>query len=332
MKNKVLELRKEGIYCPDGDFFVDPRGNVERALITHAHSDHARPGHSSYLCSDTCKPLLKLRIGEHSVINSLPFGKKIKIGKATVSFHPAGHILGSAQVRVEVGGQVWVVSGDYKPQVDQTSEHFELVKCHGFISECTFGLPVYRWQPEKIIHQQINQWWSENAEEGRTSLLFAYSLGKAQRVLAGLNHEIGQIYVHSAVFPFLEHYKNAGVKLPEVIKIKKGHEYQFDQAMVIAPPAVEDSTWTRKFRTARKAFASGWMAIRGGRRRRNLDRGFILSDHADWDGLLEVIRGTEAEEIKVTHGNGDALTKYLGEQGRNCSVLEGARIRREEEE
>lgn len=332
MKNKVLELRKEGIYCPAGDFFVDPRGNVERALITHAHSDHARPGHSTYLCSDKCNPLLKLRIGEHSLINSLPFGKKIKIGKATVSFHPAGHILGSAQVRVEVGGQVWVVSGDYKPQADQTSEPFELVKCHGFISECTFGLPVYRWQPEQIIHQQINQWWSENAEEGRTSLLFAYSLGKAQRVLAGLNHDIGQIYVHSAVFPFLEHYRKAGVKLPEVIKIKKGQEYQFDQSMVIAPPAVEDSTWTRKFRTARKGFASGWMAIRGARRRRNLDRGFILSDHADWDGLLEVIRATEAEEIKVTHGNGDALTKYLGEQGRNCSVLEGAKIRGEEEE
>ena len=332
MKNKVLELRKEGIYCPAGDFFVDPRGNVERALITHAHSDHARPGHSTYLCSDKCNPLLKLRIGEHSLINSLPFGKKIKIGKATVSFHPAGHILGSAQVRVEVGGQVWVVSGDYKPQADQTSEPFELVKCHGFISECTFGLPVYRWQPEQIIHQQINQWWSENAEEGRTSLLFAYSLGKAQRVLAGLNQDIGQIYVHSAVFPFLEHYRKAGVKLPEVIKIKKGQEYQFDQSMVIAPPAVEDSTWTRKFRTARKGFASGWMAIRGARRRRNLDRGFILSDHADWDGLLEVIRATEAEEIKVTHGNGDALTKYLGEQGRNCSVLEGAKIRGEEEE
>ena len=332
MKNEVLELRKQGIYCPAGDFFIDPRGQVSRAIITHAHSDHGRPGHDSYLCSEPCKALLQIRIGQDSTIESLPFGKKTKIGQASVSFHPAGHILGSAQVRVEVKGQVWVVSGDYKPQADQTCEPFELVKCHGYVSECTFGLPVYRWRPEQTIHQQMNQWWSANAEEGRASLLFAYSLGKAQRVLAGLNHEVGPIYVHSAVYPFLEHYEKAGAKLPPVAKIERGQEYDFGQAIIVAPPAVEDSTWTRKFRSARKAFASGWMAVRGARRRRNLDRGFILSDHADWDGLLTVIKGTEAEEIKVTHGNGDALTRYLLEQGYNCSVLEGAKIRGEEEE
>ena len=332
MRNKVLELRKEGIYCPAGDFFVDPRGKVARAIITHAHSDHGRPGHRSYLCSKTCESLLKLRIGKDSVVESLSFGEKLKIGQAIVSFHPAGHILGSAQIRIDVGGEVWVVSGDYKPQTDQSCEPFELVRCDGFISECTFGLPVYRWQPEQIIHQQINHWWTQNTDEGKTSLLFAYSLGKAQRVLAGLNPEIGKILVHSAVYPFLEHYKKAGVQLPEIVKIERGQEYDFGQAIVVAPPAVEDSTWTRRFRSARKGFASGWMAIRGARRRRNLDRGFILSDHADWNGLLEVIKGTEAEEIKLTHGNGDALTKYLREQGHNCSVLEGARVRGEEEE
>ncbi|MDA7756515.1 ligase-associated DNA damage response exonuclease [Opitutales bacterium] len=332
MKNEVLELRREGIFCPAGDFYIDPRGKVDRALITHAHSDHGRPGHNSYLCSDTCKSLLKIRIGKDAVVESLPFGEKIKIGNSLVSFHPAGHILGSAQIRVEVNGRVWVVSGDYKPQEDQTCEPFELLKCNGFITECTFGLPVYRWLPEEKIHQQINEWWLENKQDDKPSLLFSYSLGKAQRVLAGLRKEIGSIYVHSAVYPFLEHYEQAGIKLPQVMKIERGKEYDFNGSIIIAPPAVEDSTWTRKFRSARKGFASGWMAIRGARRRRNLDRGFILSDHADWNGLIDVIKGTGAEEIKVTHGNGDALTRYLGEQGMNCSILSGASIRGEEEE
>jgi putative mRNA 3-end processing factor len=332
LKNEVLELRREGIFCPAGGFYIDPRGMVDRALITHAHSDHGRPGHNSYLCSDTCKSLLKIRIGKDAVVESLPFGEKIRIRNSLVSFHPAGHILGSAQIRVEVNGRVWVVSGDYKPQEDQTCEPFELVRCNGFITECTFGLPVYRWLPEEKIHQQINEWWLENKQDDKPSLLFSYSLGKAQRVLAGLRKEIGPIYVHSAVYPFLEHYEKAGIKLPQVMKIERGKEYDFNGSIIIAPPAVEDSTWTRKFRSARKGFASGWMAIRGARRRRNLDRGFILSDHADWNGLIDVIKGTGAEEIKVTHGNGDALTRYLGEQGMNCSILSGASVRGEEEE
>jgi putative mRNA 3-end processing factor len=332
LKNDVLELRQEGIFCPAGGFFIDPRGKVERAVITHAHSDHGRPGHGSYLCSETCENLLKIRIGGDALIESLPFGEKIKIGEAFVSFHPAGHILGSAQIRVEVNGQVWVVSGDYKPQADQTCEPFELVKCHGYVSECTFGLPVYRWLPEQKIHHEINTWWSQNAQDERVSLLFAYSLGKAQRVLAGLDETLGEIFVHSAVFPFLEHYRKAGARIPDVQKIERGKEYDYQKAIVVAPPAVEDSTWTRKFRNAKKGFASGWMAVRGARRRRNLDRGFVLSDHADWDGLLNVIKGTGAEEVKVTHGNGDALTRYLQEDGITCSVLAGAGLRGEEEE
>jgi len=332
LKNEVLESRPEGLYCPAGDFYIDPRGKVKKAVITHAHADHARSGHIAYLCSKNCESLLKIRIGEGASIESLPFGEKMRIGEATVSFHPAGHILGSAQIRVEVGGQVWVVSGDYKPQADQTCEAFELVKCHGFISECTFGLPVYRWLPEEEIHKQINQWWNENAEAGQTSLLFGYSLGKAQRILAGLDESVGEIFVHGAVFPFLEHYRKTGARMPKVQKIEKNKDYDFKQAMVIAPPAVEDSSWIRKFRNVKKGFASGWMLIRGARRRRNLDRGFVLSDHADWNGLIDVIRGTEAEQIKVTHGNGDALTRFLSEKGVCCSVLAGAGIRGEEEE
>lgn len=328
----VFEFRREGIYCPAGDFYIDPRGKVDRAVITHAHSDHARAGHNRYLCSGSCLPLLKIRLGEKTRIESVPFGEKVRIGSAKVSLHPAGHILGSAQVRVEVKGEVWVVSGDYKPQADRTCEAFEIIPCHGFISECTFGLPVYRWMDEDLVHQEINEWWQENAKNEQPSLLFAYSLGKAQRVLAGLKTQGRPVYIHNAIHPFLEHYRQAGVKFPGLQKIENGEEYEFSSSLVVAPPAVEDSTWVRKIKRAKKGFASGWMSIRGAKRRRNLDRGFVLSDHADWPGLLEVIEGTGAEKILLTHGNGDALVRFLRERGKDASLLEGATIRGEEEE
>ena len=324
-----LITRSEGLYCPAGDFYIDPRGQVERALVTHAHSDHARSGHAHYLVSQTCLPLLKLRLGQNIQVEGLSYGEIRKIGGARVSFHPAGHILGSAQIRVEVGGRVWVVSGDYKPQPDQSCEAFELVKCDVFVSECTFGLPVYQWKEEMDIHMEINKWWSENAEAGRPSLLFAYSLGKAQRVLRGLDPSIGPIFAHGAVHPFLPVYETCGVTFPRVQKPKDGSG-DWAGAMIVAPPAVEDAGWTRRFKDAKRGFASGWMAVRGARRRRNLDRGFVLSDHADWAGLLDVIKGTGAESIKLTHGDGDPLARYLKEHGINASILEGVHVRTEE--
>ena len=324
-----LITRSEGLYCPAGDFYIDPRGQVERALVTHAHSDHARSGHAHYLVSQTCLPLLKLRLGQNIQVEGLSYGEVRKIGGARVSFHPAGHILGSAQIRVEVGGRVWVVSGDYKPQPDQSCEAFELVKCDVFVSECTFGLPVYQWKEEMDIHMEINKWWSENAEAARPSLLFAYSLGKAQRVLRGLDPSIGPIFAHGAVHPFLPVYETCGVTFPRVQKPKNGSG-DWAGAMIVAPPAVEDAGWTRRFKDAKRGFASGWMAVRGARRRRNLDRGFVLSDHADWAGLLDVIKGTGAESIKLTHGDGDPLARYLKEHGINASILEGVHVRTEE--
>jgi len=329
MKEPMV-VRDEGLYCEAGDFYIDPRGRVKRALVTHAHSDHARSGHDHYLVSQPCLPLIKLRLGADISVEGIPFGERRKIGDAVVSFHPAGHILGSSQIRVEVGGRVWVVSGDYKPQPDRSCESFELVKCDVFVSECTFGLPVYRWEPEAVIHQQINQWWQENAELGHPSMLFAYSLGKAQRVLAGLDPSIGPIFAHGAVHPFLPVYQESGVSLPDVKKPKEG-DGDWAGAIIVAPPAVEDAGWTRRFKGASRAFASGWMAVRGARRRRNLDRGFVLSDHADWAGLLEVIEGTGAEMIKLTHGDGDPLARYLQERGVQASMLEGAGMRTAEE-
>ena len=330
MDSEILSLHAEGLFCSAGGFYIDPRGSVDKALITHAHSDHARVGHKNYLCSDSCKPLLKIRIGKDSKVESVPFGTKCKIGDAYVSFHPAGHILGSSQIRIEVNGRVWVVSGDYKPQPDQTCEAFELVKCDGFISECTFGLPVYKWRAEEVIHSEINEWWKINKENGVPSLLFAYSLGKAQRVLAGLDRSVGTIYAHSAVRSFLETYRSAGINIPAVKRIEK--EKQFAGTIIIAPPAVEDSSWTKNFRGAKRGFASGWMAIRGPKRRKNVDRGFVLSDHADWDGLVDVIKGTGAEIVKVTHGNGDAISRFLSEKGMNVSELKDSSFQREEME
>lgn len=295
---------------------------MKRALITHAHSDHARSGNESYLCSHPCLPLLELRLGKKAKIETIPFGQKHKIGDALVSFHPAGHILGSAQVRVEVAGRVFVVSGDYKPDGDQTCEEFEPVKCHLFISECTFGLPVYRWKPEEYVFDQINRWWSDNSSEGRPSLVFAYSLGKAQRVLAGLDPKIGPIFLHSAAYEFLEPYRQSGIVLPHAEKVEKAKSNDYSRSIIIAPPAVEESGWARTFTDCRTSFASGWMAIRGQRRRRNLDQGFVLSDHADWDGLIRSIAATEAESVRLTHGNGDALARYLGEKGIDAGILE----------
>ena len=326
----ILTVRKEGLYCPAGDFYIDPKGRVENALITHAHSDHARAGHKNYLCSDSSRELLRIRIGKDGVLESLPFGKSQKTRDVQVSFHPAGHILGSAQIRIELKGRVWVVSGDYKPQPDITSEPFELIKCHGFISECTFGLPVYKWQPEEVIHGEINNWWKKNKEDGKISLLFAYSLGKAQRVLAGLDPSLGIVYAHNAVHSFLNAYKNAGVELPDVKKVEKGIDY--NGSIILAPPAVEDSSWTKNFRGARRGFASGWMAIRGPRKRKNVDRGFVLSDHADWSGLIDVITGTGAEEIMMTHGNGESISRYLTEKGIKTEVLADSVFQREEME
>ena len=323
-------VRPEGLYCPAGGFFIDPRGRVDKALVTHAHSDHARPGHGNYLVSESCLPLLKLRLGQEIRAEGIAYGKVCKIGDAHVSFHPAGHILGSSQIRVEVGGRVWVVSGDYKPQPDQSCEAFELVKCDVFVSECTFGLPVYRWQEEEVIHQQINSWWQENVEAGRPSMLFAYSLGKAQRVLRGLDSSIGPIFAHGAVHPFLPVYEKCGVVFPKVQKPKEGSG-EWAGSMIVAPPAVEDAGWARRFKGASRGFASGWMAVRGARRRRNLDRGFVLSDHADWSGLLEVIKETGAECIKLTHGNGEPLARYLQERGVDASMLDGSGERSGEE-
>ncbi len=326
MRNAKLSLllatTDRGLYCADGDFFIDPWRPVERAIITHAHSDHACWGCGSYLTSAVGRNILRLRVGEEAVIQTLDYGKSIEINGIRVSLHPAGHILGSSQVRVERGGEVWVVSGDYKTENDIASGEFELVRCNTFITESTFGLPIFRWRPQDEIMSEINEWWRENAANGVSSIVYAYALGKAQRILAAVDPSIGPILVHGAVYRFLDCYRAEGVPIPDVGRADgEGATKAAGRALIVAPPSADTPGWGRKFGERRSAFASGWMQTRQGRKRRHVDRGFVLSDHVDWPALMSTIEATGAENIGVTHGYTWQVVRYLTEQGKNAFEL-----------
>ncbi len=311
----LIRLTQSGLYCEAGGFYIDPWRGVERAVITHAHSDHARRGSEAYLCAQSGVGVLRHRIGAGANIRGLPFGESFSMNGVNVSLHPAGHILGSAQVRVEHAGEVLVVSGDYKTTPDAACETFEPVPCHTFITESTFALPHYRWRPPEEVFGEIDAWWRANQRQGRTSVLFAYSLGKAQRVLAGVDASIGPIGVHGSVEPFLPLYRAEGIRLPDAVKVTPESLPDLKgRGLVVTPGSVQNTTWLQKLGPSSLAFASGWMAVRGARRRQALDRGFVLSDHADWAGLLDAIEATGAGRIGVTHGYSDTFVRYLREE------------------
>jgi len=317
----VLRFTPSGIYCPAGDFHIDPWRPVNRALITHGHADHARHGHARYLATDIAAPVMRHRLGAIK-LDTLCYGEERRIGGATVSFHPAGHIPGSAQIRVEVKGEVWVVSGDYKTAPDSLSTPFEPVRCHSFITECTFGLPVFTWPTETEAAQEINDWWAANASAGRFSLLGAYSLGKAQRILSLLDPSIAQILTHGAVEQTNNVLRAQGYDMPPTLHVTPDLKpADHPGALVLAPPAALGSTWARRFRPASTGFASGWMRLRGVRRRRSVDRGFVMSDHADWDGLNAAISDTGAENVYTTHGYTDIFASWLKDQGYNARAV-----------
>lgn len=312
--NALIRATSEGLYCEKGGFYIDPWRKVARALITHAHSDHARWGMEHYLCSKSGEGVLRERIGADASISSMPFGERRRIGDVTVSFHPAGHLLGSAQIRVEHRGEVWVVTGDYKNAPDVSCEAFEPVRCDHIITEATFGLPVYRWPSSESVFAQINQWWRDNQEEGRVSVLFAYALGKAQRVLCGVDPSIGPIGVHGAVDKMLPYYRAAGRPIPQTVKASaENRDLLKGRGLIVAPGSVQNTPWLRKFAPYSLAFASGWMAVRGPRRRRAIDRGFVISDHVDWNGILDTVDASGASEVGVTHGYADPLVRWLRE-------------------
>jgi putative mRNA 3-end processing factor len=318
----LLQITKAGLYCAQGDFHIDPWQAVDFAVITHAHSDHAREGSRHYLTAEPGQAVLQERLGPQASIAGLPYGARITRNGVTVSLHPAGHILGSAQVRIEYRGEVWVASGDYKVEPEKTCAPFEPVKCHTFITESTFGLPIYRWQPQAGIFAEINSWWRENRAHQRTSVIFAYSLGKAERVLSEIDGAIGPVFVHGAVARLLPAYAAAGVNLPPVQTVTtEGVRAAQGGSLVIAPSSADGSPWLRRFGEISRAAVSGWMQIRGARRRAALDRGFVLSDHADWDGLLSTIRATGASRVLVTHGYVAPMVRYLSENGWQAEAL-----------
>ena len=319
---EILELNDNGLYCPDGDFYVDPWRPVARAVITHAHSDHARQGSRAYLASREGEAVLRRRLGEDARIEILEWGERTVLDGVRVSLHPAGHILGSAQVRIESRGRVAVVSGDYKIDPDPTCSPFEPLPCHLFITESTFGLPVFRWPAEADVLAQIRAWWTANREAGRASLMLAYSLGKAQRVLAGLADADGPIYTHGAIEGMNALYREAGRPLAETRYVGDAAvSTDYSGALILAPPGAAASSWVRRFGQVSTAMCSGWMRIRGTRRRRALDRGFVLSDHVDWPGLLGAIEATGAEEVWVTHGYTRAVVRWLEERGLRARPL-----------
>jgi putative mRNA 3-end processing factor len=312
----LVIARPEGLYCPPGDFYIDPWRAVERAVITHAHGDHARWGHQHYLAAAAGEGILRSRLGADINLDTLDYGQSVTHHGVKLSFHPAGHVLGSAQVRLEYGGEVWVASGDYKVEADGTCAPFEAVRCNTFITESTFGLPIYKWRPQAEIFADINQWWQANAANNRSSVLFCYAFGKAQRILSGLDADIGPILVHGAVEPLNKVYREAGVNLPLTQYVGDIVDASlFKQAIVLAPPSAAGSSWMKRFGDYADGFASGWMQLRGTRRRRGVDRGFIMSDHADWPGLQSAIRATGAERVFVTHGQVHAMVRWLCEQG-----------------
>ena len=318
----LLEPTAAGLYCAAGDFHIDPWRPVERAVITHAHGDHARPGSAAYLAARRGVPVLRARLGEEARIEALEYGETRAIGSAKVSLHPAGHVLGSAQVRIEVGGEVWVVSGDYKLAPDPTCEPFEPVRCAAFVTESTFGLPIYRWQPPEEIFHGIDAWWRANAAGGRASVLFAYAFGKAQRILASVDPAIGPIFVHGAVETRNRGYRECGVTLPPVqVATEVAEKIDFSRALIVAPPSAQGSPWLKRFGDYSDAFASGWMAIRGARRRRVVDQGFVLSDHAAWPALNAAIAATGAERVFVTHGHVAPLVQWLQEKGLDAQAM-----------
>ena len=314
MSTPLLRFTKKGIYCEQADVYLDPWRPVNKAIISHGHSDHSRAGHKRYITHHRNIPIIKHRLGKIHV-SGKEWGETFVINGVKFSLHPAGHIVGSSQIRVEHKGEIWVFSGDYKTESDGLATPFEAVRCHTFITECTFGLPAFKWMPQKEVFEDINRWWLDNAKEGLTSVLFGYSLGKAQRLLKHLDPSIGRIYTHAAV-ENLNEVIRAVVPLPETIRITKDTARDEIKAqLVLAPPSAHGSPWLRKMVPYVTASASGWMTFRGARRRRAIDKGFVLSDHCDWQGLLSSIEATGAESVICTHGYSEIFSKYLREKG-----------------
>jgi putative mRNA 3-end processing factor len=321
----LLTLTTHGLYCTAGDFFIDPWRPVHKAIITHAHSDHAKAGHDAYLCHHLTKPLLRVRLGDYTY-QSVEWNEPVMLNGVKVSLHPAGHVIGSSQIRVEYKGEIACVSGDYKTTDDGLSGLFEPVSCHTFITESTFALPVYQWEAQEEQYRKVQSWILQNQAEGFNSVLFAYSLGKAQRMVQAAAAITDNIYVHGSVSAIHEALQEVGVPLPNIKKAgQQTEKEQLKNAVIIAPASTMETPWLKKFAPYKSAVCSGWMQVRGQAKRNPADTGFAISDHADWNGLLNAIKATNAQKVLVTHGFTSVLSRYLNEIG-----LEGKELEKKE--
>lgn len=314
-KRSLLEFTDRGIYCSQGQFYIDPWKPVDDAIITHAHSDHAYWGHKNYLAHRLSREVLFYRLGAIN-LRTVEYGETVFKNGVSVSLFPAGHVIGSAQIRIEYKGEIWVVSGDYKTEDDGISTPFIPVKCHQFISECTFGMPVYEWKPQAETFNEVNSWWAQNKADGIATVIVGYSLGKAQRILQNLDLSTGKVYTHGVIENTNEAIRRNGVALnPTERIIQSSPKDEVRQGIIIAPPSAVGSPWMRKFQPYSFGYCSGWMAIRGAKKRRAADRGLVLSDHADWKGLISAISATACEKVYLTHGYTASFSRYLREAG-----------------
>ena len=306
-----------GLYCEAGDFWIDPLQPVGRAIVTHAHADHARAGSGDYHTASDNLPILAARIGEGAPHHGHEWGRPFELGDTRVTLFPAGHIFGSSWVRIESDAGTWGVSGDFKRAADPTCPPFHPEPVDVWLTECTFGLPVYRWPaPEQVI-DEILQWWRDCRKANRPAVLFCYALGKAQCILAELAGRTDEaVWLHGAMRPLVDAYREAGVAmLPTRLVSEAEKAEKFAGQLVLAPPSAAGSTWMRRFPGHSAGFVSGWMRIRGNRRRRGYDRGFVMSDHADWPALVDTVADMKASRVITIHGNGEALAGYLGARG-----------------
>ncbi len=321
MSAPLLVFNDKGIYCEQAKVYLDPWKPVDNAIISHGHADHSRWGHKKYITHRSNVPIIKHRLGD-IVVTGKEWNETFTINGVKFSFHPAGHIIGSSQIRVEYKGEIWVFTGDYKMEDDGVAVPYESVKCHSFITECTFGLPAFKWTPQEQVMTDINNWWQQNREDGRTSVLFGYSLGKAQRLLKYLDPSIGKIYTHGAIENMTEVLRPQ-LKMPETIRITRDTKKdELKGSIVLAPPSAQGTPWIRKMVPFVTASASGWMTFRGARRRRAIDKGFVLSDHCDWQGLLQAIEGTGCEKVICTHGYTEIFSRFLREKGYDARTEE----------
>lgn len=314
-KAPLLEFNERGIYCSRADVYIDPWKPVPYALITHGHADHARPGHKHYLCTHLSKPILRHRLGHHIPLQSVAYGEAVHIHGVTFSFHPAGHVIGSAQIRVEYQGEVWVVSGDYKTEQDGLSTPLEIVPCHTFITESTFALPIYHWRPQEEIFRDIRHWWDQCSAEGKVAVISGYSLGKAQRILHALQDAERPIFIHPAIENMHEVLRQQGVSLKKGLPVEQYRAAQHTGALLLTTPGVQNTAWMQRFQNTAWATCSGWAAHKHGRKWTGPGKGFVLSDHADWEGLNATIKATGCSQVLVTHGFAETFARWLSTQG-----------------